>query len=72
MTHTLHTSTVHKTALLAVKGNSAFCQSSGAANFFFRQRTRTNLAVADQQKKKLSRTLTLIHPHPRPVENDRP
>ena len=32
MTHILHTSTVHKTASLADKDNSAYCQSSGAHN----------------------------------------
>ena len=32
MSHILHTSTVHKTALLADEGNSAYCQSSGAHN----------------------------------------
>ena len=30
MTHILHTTTVHKTTSLADKGNSAYCQSSGA------------------------------------------
>ena len=32
MTHILHTSTVHKTASLADKGNSAYCQSSDVHN----------------------------------------
>ena len=32
MTHILHASTVHKTALLADEGNSAYSQSSGAHN----------------------------------------
>ena len=34
MSHILRTSTEHKTASLADEGNSAYCQSSGAANFF--------------------------------------
>ena len=32
MSHILHTSTVHKTASLADKDDSAYCQSSGAHN----------------------------------------
>ena len=32
MSHILQTSTEHKTASLADKGNSAYCQSSGAHN----------------------------------------